>query len=133
MSVVTFYISSGVFIKTSWYFIYYWEYLDSQSDSQSNQSSENLTLKSFDWKVIYLQHSRFQRFHWLYLTFANLVSQESQYAEQNNLVPRGKLLCDDFDIVSLQSTKSSRITMALGARVKATYRYNYPNLLYLLI
>ena len=121
MSIKIFYIKSGVLIKTSCYFFYYWAYLD-------RQLVKSLKWKSFDRKVIYLQHSRFERFYWLHLTFVNLVSQESQYAEQSNLVPRGKLLFDDFDGVSLRSSKSSRISMALGTRGTATYRYNYPNL-----
>ena len=129
MSVITFCINSRVLIKTSWYLFI----IESTWTVSQSQSSENLTLKSFDWKVICLQHSRFERFYWLHLTFVSLVSQESQYAEQNNLVPRGKLLFDDFDVVSLRSSKSSRISMALWTRVKATYRYSYPNLVRFLI
>ena len=49
MSIKTFYIKSGVLIKTSCYFIYYWAYLDSQlvKSVKWKRNVEKFWLKSY--------------------------------------------------------------------------------------
>ena len=116
MSVIAFYINSGVLIKTSWYFIYYWEYLDSQS------------VKSVKWK---LNIKKFWLKSYLSPTFAFWTFLLTRITMQQNKATwsPGANFVGHFDVVSLRLSKSSRVSITLGTRVKATYRYNYLNLL----
>ena len=106
-------------------FIYYWEYLDSQSVKSVKWK---LNVKKF-WLKSYLTPTfAFWTFLLTVFNFCKFGVTRITMQQNKATWSPGANFVDNFDVVSLRLSKSSRVSITLGTRVKATYRYNYSNL-----